>query len=102
MHNRCKLGENMKKKGDYDPGTDYDAHHIFPQKYKKLFKLMGIDIDDADFGIWLEKHQHRSNSNSYNKLWGEFFSRYGFDVNKIKDLSLSDAIEYIAEIGRAW
>ena len=102
VHNRCKLGENMKKRDGYDPGSNYDAHHIFPQKYRKWFKLMGIDVDDADFGIWLEKHKHRSNARSYNKLWGEFFSGYGFDTNMIKDLSLVDALEYIGEIGRAW
>ena len=44
VHNRCKLGKNIKNdpNGIGDPGTD---------------------IDDPDFGIWLDVHEHRSGAN---------------------------------------
>lgn len=63
---------------------------------------MDIDIDDSKFGIWLEKHIHRSNAKSYNQKWYEFFEKYNFDDDLISKLELLDAIKYIEETGRIW
>lgn len=46
-----------------------DAHHIFPQKFRKKFEKLKIDIDDADYGYWLEKSLHRKKARAYNKAW---------------------------------
>ena len=101
VHNRCPLGKNMVKdpNGIGDPGLDFDAHHIFPQKFRYWFNKIGIDIDDPDFGIWLEKSEHLSNAKSYNKLWEKFFSRYNFNPKKI---DIADVFAYLDEIGRMW
>lgn len=63
---------------------------------------MDIDIDEADFGIWLEQHIHRRNSYSYNNLWYKFFERYDFAPEKLDALNLQTACDYISEIGRKW
>ncbi len=100
VHNRCKLGENMKNDPDGigDPGTDYDAHHMFPQKFRKIFEAVGIDVDDSDFGIWLDIHEHRSDAKAYNKKWEEFFS--GFE--SMNDISIDDIIEFVNSLDKLW
>ncbi|MBO5088229.1 MAG: hypothetical protein J6C01_06100, partial [Lachnospiraceae bacterium] len=100
VHNRCELGENMINDPDGigDPGTDYDAHHIFPQKFREYFEIIGIDVDDPDYGIWLDVHEHRSSAKSYNKKWEEFFG--GFD--SVEDISLDDIFEFISSLEKLW
>ena len=94
-------GEKYDTSG-FDPGLEFDAHHIFPQKFKAYFKLMGINVDNPEFGVWLDKHIHRQNADSYNKLWFKFFEKYDFDEKLISKLSLLDAFQYIEDIGRIW
>ena len=71
VHNRCKLGENMVNSGNLPPqnGNTYHAHHIFPQKFRNFFNSIGIDVDNPQFGIWVEQHDHLTNAYSYNKMW---------------------------------
>lgn len=73
VHNRCKLGQNMIDSGNTPPidGKKYHAHHIFPQKFRKFFKSIGINVDNPDFGIWLESSEHLKNAYFYNEVWGE-------------------------------
>ena len=79
MHNRCKLGKNIKNdpNGIGDPGTD---------------------IDDPDFGIWLDVHEHRSGANAYNKKWEEFFGRF----SSIGDISINDIAEFLGSLDKLW
>ena len=70
VHNRCKLGKNMEKSGNFGK-TGQDAHHLFPQKFRNKFKKMNIDIDDANLGRWMDASKHRSGAKAYNKLWQE-------------------------------
>lgn len=37
-----------------DPGPDYDAHHNYPQKFREQFESVGIDIDAAENGTWVQ------------------------------------------------
>ncbi len=96
---RCPLGENMKNAGMADPGNAFDAHHICPQKFRNQFAKIGIDIDDARFGLWIEKHVHRQGAYSYNKLWEGFF-----EANKYASKEeLGQAfLKFVRELDRLW
>lgn len=67
-------------------------------KFRNIFKAIGIDIDDSDFGIWLNKHEHRSGAKAYNKKWEEFFS----DFKSIGDITINDIIEFIGSLEKLW
>ena len=81
VHNRCKLGENMANAYG-DPGPDYDAHHNYPQKFREQFESVGIDIDAAENGTWVQQNEHRSGAKSYNTIWEEQFEMWGGNFTK--------------------
>ena len=86
VHNRCKLGNNMEKSGNIGSVGD-DAHHLFPQKYKNKFKKMGIDIDDASNGIWMNASKHRKGAYAYNKLWKNAFDSGTVNASNAMDFA---------------
>lgn len=57
-----------------DMAKGHDAHHVFPQKFRKEFTdIVGNDwIDNPYFGAWWELHDHRKNAKAYNKAWKNF------------------------------
>ena len=65
----------------------YDAHHVFPQKFKNDFVDAGFkDWNDAKkYGQWWDLHDHRKNAYAYNKAWQDFFDEGGKSVDEIKD-----------------
>jgi hypothetical protein len=40
--------------------TKYETHHDFPWQQKKWFADHGIDVNDAAYGRWVKKEEHRS------------------------------------------
>ena len=64
--------ENLIRRTGINP-SGKQAHHIFPQKYRREFKSRGIDIDDPKYGVWLDKKTHLSGSHHYNAEWDYFF-----------------------------
>lgn len=81
VHNRCKLDKNMVKAYG-DPGSDFDAHHNYPQKFREQFESVGIDIDAAENGTWVQKNEHRSSAKRYNAIWAEQFEMWGGNFTK--------------------
>ena len=55
-------------------GKGYDAHHTLPQKYRKEFEKLGINIDEPGNVVWRSKENHRQNSNQLTKEWDDFMS----------------------------
>jgi RHS repeat-associated protein len=55
-------------------GKGYDAHHTLPQKYRKEFEKLGINIDEPGNVVWRSKENHRQNSNQLRKEWDDFMS----------------------------
>ena len=101
VHNRCKLGENMKKEkpfGIEDPGDGYDAHHIFPQKFRGFFEALGIDIDAAEYGIWLPESEHRSGSYAYNLQWERQIKAW----EESENYSIEDIFNFLNSLDRLW
>ena len=70
-----KLRNNLIKATGIDP-KDMDAHHMLPQKFKDKIEEASIDINNPQYGIWLEKRLHSKKSHKYNKNWEEFFTKY--------------------------
>ena len=46
---------------------------MLPWEHVEDFEKAGIDINDPQYGIWLETHEHLSKNKEYNARWTEFF-----------------------------
>lgn len=84
--------ENLYRLTGEKPETT-QAHHIFPQKFRKPFGEKGIDIDDPHFGSWLESKFHNKNSYRYNEAWDDFFKNH-------PDATREDFLDYSKELMR--
>jgi hypothetical protein len=49
--------------------ADHDAHHVFPEKFRKFFTSKGVDIDGPKFLQWWQKNSHRQKAYDYNLEW---------------------------------
>jgi hypothetical protein len=55
------------------------AHHDLPQEFAKKFKAKGFDIDDPQYGRWVEgtpPGRHQLWNGEYNAIWRSFFGRF--------------------------
>lgn len=86
VHNRCKLGENMEREGRSGKAWE-DAHHIFPRKFRKDFSKYNIDIDKAEYGVWLEKGLHRAKAFKYNAAWKQVIDAYVVNENNAMEFA---------------
>jgi len=50
-------------------GGSFDAHHLFPQRFRNWFNGRGVDIDDPRFGSWWARRDHRQNGWHDNNKW---------------------------------
>ena len=80
VHNTCFLKfnsrnfrENLSRLTDVKSGSNFEAHHILPQKFRRDFNLAGVEIHDPVYGTWVDKFEHRQWSFAYNQEWQEFF-----------------------------
>jgi len=101
VHNVCKLGENMRKSGNYAPNDGKIIMRItyFHKNLEIFFETIGIDVDDPNYGIWVESHEHLKNAFSYNQLWEK-------EIKKLKALSGKafddEFFRFMRELSRAW
>ena len=56
-------------------GKGYEAHHTLPQKYRKRFEDLGINIDEPGNVVWRKSEGHRAKSAEHTKAWDEFFRK---------------------------
>ncbi len=77
---RGKLKENMKNAGNTKPADmkNPEAHHGLPWKFKDWFAAHGLDVNQAEYGFWVERGQHQKWSRDYNDTWGEFIEANPF------------------------
>ena len=88
VHNKCFRGDLMDAtEWTKKMSKGYDAHHVFPQKFKKDFVDAGFkDWNDAKkYGQWWDLHDHRKNAYAYNKAWQDFLGEGAKSVDEIKD-----------------
>jgi hypothetical protein len=62
--------QNLIKSSGIDPGSEAQAHHLFPVKYAEYFNKVGVDVNR--YGAWWETSSHLQNAFNYNQAWGEF------------------------------
>ena len=66
-HNYRKvLQETTGKVGD-----GFDAHHTLPQKYRKQFEALDINIDEPGNVVWRKKENHRRQNYQHTKKWDD-------------------------------
>lgn len=70
------LRKNMIKAGNLKPldMKNPNAHHGLPWKFKDWFAFRGLDVNDPEFGMWVEGREHAKWSWRYNMVWEEFIS----------------------------
>ena len=67
--------DNLKKFTGKDPGSDVQAHHVFPRKFEADFQReFGINVNDPRFGTWWEAVPHGKYSGLINEEWTAFFA----------------------------
>jgi hypothetical protein len=57
-----------------NPGTTYQAHHIFPDKFASRWQSIGLQHNNPNYGTWLESSYHGSINAQYNQQWTNFFT----------------------------
>lgn len=79
-------------------GKGYEAHHTLPQKYRKQFEELGINIDAPGNIVWRETKNHRTNSNKLTKEWTNFMNT---NPEKKKIMKKRDELEkkYFGNMG---
>ena len=53
----------------------YPLNHTLPQKFRKQFEDLGINIDEPGNVVWRETKSHRKNSNKLIKEWKNFMEK---------------------------
>ncbi len=68
-----KLGKAFAK--PMVKGKEFIAHHVLPVEFAEYFVRADLDINDTQFGTWVEESQHKTmhNQDEYNQRWREFF-----------------------------
>ena len=56
-------------------GKGYEAHHTLPQKYRKEFEKLGINIDEPGNVVWRKAEVHRTGNTEHAKEWKKFFKK---------------------------
>jgi RHS repeat-associated protein len=57
-------------------GEGYEAHHTLPQKWRKQFEELGINIDEPGNVVWRETKGHRKNNNKLTNEWNSFMREH--------------------------
>lgn len=70
----------LARKAPPNPGQNYTAHHLYPQKYQAQLSRVGINVNDpANLTWWCSKAgvptNLQSGSRTYAQLWDSFFKR---------------------------
>jgi RHS repeat-associated protein len=74
------LRQNMIKAGNVKPldMVNPNAHHGLPWKYREWFASRGLDVNDPQFGYWVEARPHSQWSWEYNNAWRVFIKNEPF------------------------
>lgn len=56
-------------------GKGYEAHYTLPQKYRKEFEKLGINIDEPGNVVWRKAEVHRTGNTEHAKEWKKFFKK---------------------------
>ena len=71
----------------------YEAHHTLPQKYRKQFEKLGINIDNPGNVVWREANGHRKKSNALTNDWDKFMSNHKGKPTKDQVINFRNQLE---------
>jgi hypothetical protein len=76
--NPSLLRKNMFKAGNAKPldMNNPNAHHGLPWKYREWFASKGLNVNNPQYGFWVEGRPHSLWSWEYNNIWAEFIFDY--------------------------
>ena len=89
---------SLEKAFGSPPRAGYDAHHVLPVQFGDRLARLGIDVNDARYGTWIDRTVHQGISKEYARDWEAFLQgsptpeqvlafarmlagKYGFDVH---------------------
>lgn len=71
------------------PRISLRRHHTLPQKHRKQFEKLEINIDEPGNVVWRETKEHQRKSHILTKKWDEYFKNETAltkqDIFKMKD-----------------
>ena len=96
-HNYRKvLQETTGKVGD-----GFEAHHTLPQKYRKQFEALDINIDEPGNVVWRKKENHRKQNYQHTKAWDKEYedlpNKSKDDVYKLRDQIENEIFENLGD-----
>lgn len=74
-------------------GKGYEAHHTLPQKYRKNFEKLGINIDNPGNVVWREANGHRKKSNALTKEWDNFMQEQNSSFSRRQAYKFRNKVE---------
>ncbi len=74
-------------------GKGYEAHHTLPQKFRKQFEDLGINIDEPGNVVWRETKGHRKNNNKLTSEWSSFMRKHKGSPTKEQVYEQRDILE---------
>jgi hypothetical protein len=54
---------------------NFQAHHVLPQKFRREFEALGLNVNHPTFGAWVDS-SHQGWSRRYQRDWNAFFQGY--------------------------
>ncbi|MBQ8070278.1 MAG: hypothetical protein IJ202_05475, partial [Bacteroidales bacterium] len=72
---RSNMVRELERAGKLVP-EGMQAHHVLPKKFFNKFDNAGININDPQYGVWMESHHHLSKAWQYNMEWKKFFGSH--------------------------
>ncbi len=62
--------------GKPKPGPDFDAHHLLSWKHAPEFAAVGLDVNNAECGVWIKGAIHRKRTDFHDRItkrWDVFW-----------------------------
>lgn len=72
---RSNYRQNLVSKTGGSRHKGFDAHHLYPQKYEKIFARQGINIHSPNNLQWKPSQIHRQQAYAYNQKWAHFLDQ---------------------------
>jgi RHS repeat-associated protein len=90
--NRRGLRQAMEREGSPPSNmSNPEAHHELPWNFREWFAKRGLNVNDTQFGRWVERSLHRSWSRAYNNEWSRF-------INQYPNASQAQVLEFLEEL----
>jgi RHS repeat-associated protein len=67
-----KFRANFEEAFGPPPRAGYDAHHVLPVQFGDRLARLGIDVNDARYGTWIDRTIHQGISTEYARDWEAF------------------------------